>query len=104
MSVGKSHETADFSDGVGFLVVEADGEDALFRIEQLAPTAGTATSTGSGEACLGSLADEITLELGECAENMEHYPISTESTSPCPQTRPGADKIDVDILMHFLYH
>lgn len=62
---------ADFGDGIGLILVQGRGHLRFSGGQCPWPAAFAAPRSGSGEAGLGALADDVAFELGQRPEDME---------------------------------
>src|SRR5512135_454440 len=69
---GDAQREADVGDGVALVVVEGLGDLRLAGVERSGPSTQPPPCPGGGQSGLGALPDQVTLELSERAEDMEH--------------------------------
>jgi len=67
-----AHHGCDLVDGYGLGIIEPTDLDALPRIELRRTTSPTSTRTSSLETRIGAFMNQITLELSQSGEDVEH--------------------------------
>src|SRR4051794_33858514 len=69
---GNPQGLAGFSDGVALVFSKAPQLLGLLRSEHLGPTKQPTACSGGRQACVGPLPDQVTLELSQRSEHVEH--------------------------------